>query len=644
MLKDNSEGRKTVYRTGKRFIATLLFFVLIIGNVLSTSGDAAQAAQFKSFTGYVTATALNVRTGPSTKYKRVKVLRHNAKVTVTSTRSGWYGIKDGGKTRYVSAKYIKKGNPPAAKKPAKKSSFKSFAGYVTATALNVRTGPSTKYKRVKVLRHNAKVTVTSTRSGWYGIKDGGKTRYVSAKYIKKGNPPAAKKPAKKSSFKSFAGYVTATALNVRTGPGTKYKRVKVLRHNAKVTVTSTRSGWYGIKDGGKKRYVSAKYIKKGNPPAAKKPAKKSSFKSFAGYVTATALNVRTGPGTKYQRVKTLRRNAKVTVTNTRSGWYGIKDGGKTRYVSAKYIKKGNPPPAAKKTTSKSVTTPLDYSPVKTFQAYIGYDNLKVYQNPTVKSTVVAVLREKTKVTVFGQKGDWRKIRTASGKQGFIDKANLTTDVTRFNPPQANAALGIDVSHYNGTIDFHAVKAEGNSFIIMKASEGTTYSDSQLAKNANGALKAGLKINVYHFFRAKDAGQAVKEADHFAQVLRKNGLTSSKLAYLFVDVETTNGISGNVRSTLSQNVNVFLKRMRAHGYSQLGIYSSLYFFKTTINMKQVDQPQRLHVWIARYRGQDTAKGIGADFQVDIWQYTSNGTVKGVTGAVDKDVSYYNPNAL
>ena len=369
--------------------------------------------------------------------------------------------------------------------------------------------------------------------------------------------------------------------------------MKTLRRNAKVTVTSTRSGWYGIKDGGKTRYVSAKYIKKGNPPAAKKPAKKSNFKSFAGYVTATALNVRTGPSTKYKRVKTLRRNAKVTVTSTRSGWYGIKDGGKTHYVSAKYIKKGNPP-AAKKTTSKSVTTPLDYSPVKTFQAYIGYDNLKVYQNPTVKSTVVAVLREKTKVTVFGQKGDWRKIRTASGKQGFIDKANLTTDVTRFNPPQANAALGIDVSHYNGTIDFHAVKAEGNSFIIMKASEGTTYSDSQLAKNANGALKAGLKINVYHFFRAKDAGQAVKEADHFAQVLRKNGLTSSKLAYLFVDVETTNGISGNVRSTLSQNVNVFLKRMRAHGYSQLGIYSSLYFFKTTINMKQIDQPQRLHV--------------------------------------------------
>jgi GH25 family lysozyme M1 (1,4-beta-N-acetylmuramidase) len=370
-------------------------------------------------------------------------------------------------------------------------------------------------------------------------------------------------------------------------------------------------------------------------------------------------------------------------------------GNKTGYVKAQYIKKGNPPvasaapaptpqPAASDNTTQDqnqsqnqnqnqTTQPapqpvqLDYSPVANFTAYIGSDQLKVFQGPDSNSGVVTTLREKTAVTIIGQNGDWMKIRSNDGKEGFVYKDNLTTDLNRFDPPAG--AYGVDISHYQnensgGTIDFNAIKNSGKSFVIVKATEGETQStvkqkntqgetsdqqwtDYTFNSNAKRATDVGLKVHAYHFFRANSVNDAIIEADHFADILNAAIANGANIDYVYVDVETTNGIQNDIKTNLSNNVNAFLKEMRARGFNKLGIYSGLSFYKSYISTSLIEQPQgnpRLLVWIARYRGQDTNSGIGADIQVDIWQYTSNGSVNGVNGAVDLNVSYYNPDAM
>lgn len=429
---------------------------------------------------------------------------------------------------------------------------------------------------------------------------------------------------------NYKAYVRCYSLNIRNKPSSSYKTVRTVHMNTRITVLGQKSGYAYIYSGGKRGYVQNKWLK-------------GKIDSRRAHITVTAVNARAGAGTQYKPLKTLHRNEKITVSGYHGGWYGFKHGRVTYYVGANYVKMGNPPVSA---ASPEIVT-LNYSPVNAYTAYIGYDNLKVYQDTNAESAVVITLRERTAVTIIGQNGDWMRIRTNDGKEGFVYKDNLTTDLSRFDPPAG--AYGVDISHYQnenstGPIDFNAIKNSGNSFVIVKATEGSGWSDNTFSANAHNAQSVGLKVSAYHFFRAANSDQAIAEANNFANVLNDSGFTNDNLDYLFVDVETTNGIQGNVKEILSDNVNVFLNQMRNRGFSKLGIYSGTNFYKNNIDMSRIAQPQRMLIWIARYRGQDTNNGVEAGFQVDIWQYTSNGTVSGVGGAVDKNVSYYDPSSM
>ena len=97
-----------------------------------------EAATFKQFKGTSTAD-LNVRSGPSTKYKKLGLLKKKSVVTVKGSKNGWYQITYKGKKAYVSAKYIKKN--------ASVSTFKQFS-VTTTDALNVRQSRSAKAKKL----------------------------------------------------------------------------------------------------------------------------------------------------------------------------------------------------------------------------------------------------------------------------------------------------------------------------------------------------------------------------------------------------------------------------------------------------------------------------------------------------------------
>ncbi|MBC8632182.1 SH3 domain-containing protein [[Eubacterium] tenue] len=298
----------------------------------------------------VTATSLNVRSGPSTSNALIGSLRNNEKVEVISESNGWSKIKYGGRVGYVSSIYLKdvgdsntNTNPNPSEKP---NGGTTKTKVVTATSLNVRSGPSTSHGLIGTLKHNEKVEVISESNGWSKIKYNGKEAYVSSDYLKDAgnsntntNPNPSEKPNEGTTKTKV---VTATSLNVRSGPSTSHGLIGTLKHNEKVEVISESNGWSKIKYNGKEAYVSSTYLKDAgdsntntNPNPSEKPNEGTTKTKV---VTATSLNVRSGPSTSHGLIGTLKHSEKVEVISESNGWSKIKYNGKEAYVSSTYLK------------------------------------------------------------------------------------------------------------------------------------------------------------------------------------------------------------------------------------------------------------------------------------------------------------------
>ena len=186
--------------------------------------------------------------------------------------------------------------------------------------------------------------------------------------------------------------------------------------------------------------------------------------------------------------------------------------------------------------------------------------------------------------------------------------------------------GIDISHWNGSIDFEKVKASGIEFVIIKAggSDKGFYTDSKFKENYDKALAAGLSIGAYYFagryFRGVEAG--VTDAQKFIDILK--GL---KFDYpVFLDIEAQDS---RYKEEITDAAVAFCEQMEKAGYF-VGIYASdIAGFKDRLNHERISSYAH---WVARYgKEPEVCKAYG------IWQYTSKGSVSGISGSVDMDVS-------
>ena len=186
--------------------------------------------------------------------------------------------------------------------------------------------------------------------------------------------------------------------------------------------------------------------------------------------------------------------------------------------------------------------------------------------------------------------------------------------------------GIDVSHWNGFIDFEKVKASGIDFVIIKAggSDKGCYTDSKFKENYEKASAAGLNIGAYYFagkyFRGIEAG--VTDAHKFIEILK--GL---KFDYpVFLDIEAQ---ENRYKDGITDAAVAFCKELEKAGYF-VGIYASdISGFKDKLHHDRIKDYAH---WVARYgKEPEVCKEYG------IWQYTSKGSVNGIVGSVDMDIS-------
>jgi len=183
--------------------------------------------------------------------------------------------------------------------------------------------------------------------------------------------------------------------------------------------------------------------------------------------------------------------------------------------------------------------------------------------------------------------------------------------------------GIDVSKYQGSIDWSAVAQDQNiKFVYIKATEGATVVDKRYAENVRKAKAAGLKIGSYHYFIARKSAR-----DQFYNFRRQVNKSHQDLIPV-VDVESA-GNSSVSRARLQQTLNDFMQLMK----QEYGKYPILYSQYGFYNRQLAPEFNRYYIFIARYgTSKPTLKGGG---NYNIWQYTEKGRIKGIKGTVDLD---------
>ena len=193
-------------------------------------------------------------------------------------------------------------------------------------------------------------------------------------------------------------------------------------------------------------------------------------------------------------------------------------------------------------------------------------------------------------------------------------------------PGANKVYGIDVSYYQGNINWPAVRADGKQFAIVRVSDGTGFLDPKFATNWKGAKAAGLAVGAYQFFRP---GQdPVRQADLMISHLRSAGFGAGDIPPV-VDVEVTDGVSA---ATITARVNTWLQRVRS-AFGRLPIlYTGPGFWSGLGNPTPSPLP---YLWDAHWTsGCPTLPPNWG--RLRFWQYSAKGRVAGISGDVDLDL--------
>lgn len=185
--------------------------------------------------------------------------------------------------------------------------------------------------------------------------------------------------------------------------------------------------------------------------------------------------------------------------------------------------------------------------------------------------------------------------------------------------------GIDVSHYQGEIDWKKVKAAGVQFVIIRAGYGkyAYQEDPCFTDNIEGAYNVGIPVGVYWYSYADTVAEAKQEAEVCLTVIKpyKDKITLP----VFFDQEYEPAILAAGNSIRTQCCVAFIQVIEAAGY-KAGLYGSQDWLDNKIDDSQI--PATATVWVAQYGSKCTYKG-----RYTIWQYTSTGKVNGIAGNVD-----------
>ena len=222
----------------------------------------------------------------------------------------------------------------------------------------------------------------------------------------------------------------------------------------------------------------------------------------------------------------------------------------------------------------------------------------------------------------------------SGVADALEDADKT-EIKKLQSTTGNSRAGIDVSKWNGDIDWDKVQNAGVEFAIIRAGyrgsvTGSLVEDPYFAANIKGATASGIPVGVYFFTQAVNEVEAVEEASAVLRLVKEYRLDYP----IFIDTE---GAGGNGRAdgldaeTRTLVCEAFCRTIENAGYSA-GVYGSRNWYNNNLYTDRLDNDY--YIWLAEYRSVPLYQGY-----YQMWQYTSKGKVDGISGNVDMNISYY-----
>lgn len=233
-------------------------------------------------------------------------------------------------------------------------------------------------------------------------------------------------------------------------------------------------------------------------------------------------------------------------------------------------------------------------------------------------------------------------QTIDGKRFFYDKNGTAVTGEQviqgvkytFNGDgslNTGTVMGIDISKHNGNIDWNAVKNSGVQYVILRcgyrgSASGVLVEDQKFKSNIQGATAAGLKVGIYFFSQAVNEVEAVEEASMTLSLIKKYRITYP----VYIDVESANGRADGIsKAARTSVINAFCQTIRNSGYTP-GLYANKNWLTEKINTGALGGCK---IWLAQYVAAPTYGG-----RYEMWQYSSRGSIAGIKGNVDLNVSY------
>ena len=195
--------------------------------------------------------------------------------------------------------------------------------------------------------------------------------------------------------------------------------------------------------------------------------------------------------------------------------------------------------------------------------------------------------------------------------------------------KAGTIPGIDVSYYQGDIDWAKVKASGIEFAIVRlgyrgyGEEGKLVEDKLAFQNIEGALAAGLKVGVYIFSQSISVEEAVEEAEFVLERIEKYNITMP-VVYDWEYVSDEARTAKMDRRTLTDCYKAFCEKIAEAGYTPMA-YFNTYQSRQLMYLTELDD---YPFWLALYSDRMTFP-----YRFEMWQYTDSGRVPGIEGNVD-----------
>ncbi len=219
---------------------------------------------------------------------------------------------------------------------------------------------------------------------------------------------------------------------------------------------------------------------------------------------------------------------------------------------------------------------------------------------------------------------WQKINDTDWAYFYLsgsDKGAMQED----NSLVAEALKGIDVSVWQGKIDWAAVKNDGVQFAFIRLGHGSRKLDSRYAENMTGAAEAEIPVGVYFYSTAKTPEDAVLDAQFVIDSL--NGYTVSYP--VAIDLEDSSQSDSLSKTQISEIAKAFCDEIRKAGYTPM-IYCNENWYKNYIDFTAVGEVES---WIARYSGT-----YNKEIERDVWQGGSTARIDGIDGNVDIDFAF------